>query len=164
MERSSEIFIQQYKQKHQKDSPGLPLWMVTDVMSFGSLSLLFSGLKNRDQSEISREFKVHWQVLKSWLHCLVYTRNLCAHHGRLWNRTLAIRPLIPRKAKEWHTPFSIENNKVFSIFTITNYLLKILSLEDDLKDNLIGLFQDYPQVDIHKLGFQTDWQSHEIWK
>jgi abortive infection bacteriophage resistance protein len=135
MERSSEIFIQQYKQKHQKD-----------------------------QSEISREFGVHWKVLKSWLHCLVYTRNLCAHHGRLWNRTLAIRPLIPRKAKEWHTPFLIDNTKVFAILSITNYLTKILSPEADLKGKIVGIFKDYPHVGIHKMGFVQGWKSHEIWK
>ncbi|MDE6380839.1 MAG: Abi family protein, partial [Muribaculaceae bacterium] len=24
--------------------------------------------------------------MESWLHAIVYVRNICAHHSRLWNR------------------------------------------------------------------------------
>ncbi|UCH96130.1 MAG: Abi family protein [Candidatus Aminicenantes bacterium] len=163
VDRSKEIFIQQFKQQYQEDTQGLPLWILTEVMSFGSLSLLFSGLKNSDKAEISKEFNVHWKVLKSWLHCLVYTRNICAHHARFWNRTLAIKPLIPRKVKKWRTPFSIDNNKVFSVFAITNYLIKNLSPEYHFKSKIIKFFDEYPHIDIRKIGFVTGWQSHKIW-
>ncbi len=162
--RSKEIFIRHFKQKYQEDFSGLPIWMLTEIMSFGSLSLLFSGLKNSDQSEISKEFKIHSKVLKSWFHSLVYTRNICAHHARLWNRVLAIKPLIPRKAKEWQTSLSIDNNKIFSVFTITNYLVKFLSPGYDLKIKIIELFDSYPDINIKKTGFVKGWQSHNLWQ
>jgi abortive infection bacteriophage resistance protein len=164
IDRSKELFIQHFRQKYQKDSPGLPIWMLTEVMSFGSLSLLFSGLIINDQSIISKEFSIHPKVLKSWLHCLVYTRNICAHHARLWNRTLGIKPLIPRKVKEWQTPVLIDNDKVFSVFTIANCLLSKLSPGNDLRNRLMKLFDDYPYIDKSKMGFVTDWESHELWK
>nr|WP_245153128.1 Abi family protein [Xanthomonas oryzae] len=34
-------------------------------------------------------------MLKSWLHALTSIRNICAHHSRLWNRELGIRPELP---------------------------------------------------------------------
>lgn len=164
IERSEEIFIKHFQQKYGEDSPGLPIWMLTEVMTFGSLLSLFSGLKNNDKSEISKELGVHWQFLNSWIRCLVSARNICAHHGRFWNRILGIRPMIPKKMEKWHTPFSIENNKVFSVFTITNYLLKILSSGYDLKGKIIELFDKYPSIDTNKMGFVAGWQSHELWK
>jgi abortive infection bacteriophage resistance protein len=32
---------------------------------------------------------------------MTYLRNICAHHSRLWNRELSIRPFIPNKDKRW---------------------------------------------------------------
>lgn len=164
IKRSEEIFIKHFQEKYENDSPGFPIWMSAEVMTFGSLLSLFSGLKNNDKSEISKKFGIHWKVLNSWIHCLVYARNICAHHARLWNRTLGIRPLIPRKMEKWHTPFSINNDKVFSVFTITYHLEKILSSGYDLKSKIIELFVRYPGIDTSKMGFVTGWQSHELWK
>ncbi|MGE4307572.1 MULTISPECIES: Abi family protein [Bacteroides] len=31
--------------------------------------------------------------IASWLHSIVYIRNICAHHSRLWNKVLGVRPL-----------------------------------------------------------------------
>lgn len=41
-------------------------------------------------------------VMESWLHSIVYVRNICAHHSRLWNRRLSINALVPRNT---HLPF-----------------------------------------------------------
>ncbi|WP_349293799.1 Abi family protein [Marinobacter sp. M3C] len=37
-------------------------------------------------------------LLQSWLHTLTIVRNICAHHARLWNRELGIKPELPKKA------------------------------------------------------------------
>ncbi|WP_338921411.1 Abi family protein [Pseudomonas silesiensis] len=33
-------------------------------------------------------FSLPFDVLASWLHTLTFIRNCCAHHSRLWPRTL----------------------------------------------------------------------------
>ena len=51
---------------------------------------LFGGLKRTDSNNISKDcFGIDEKILSSWIHTLVYIRNLCAHHSRIWNRTLA---------------------------------------------------------------------------
>ena len=45
--RSREKFIQHYRIKYSK-SPYLPIWMVTEVFSFGSLSAMYAGMKPSD--------------------------------------------------------------------------------------------------------------------
>lgn len=81
----------------------LPVWVLTDVLDFSDLSKLFEGLKAADQKVIADWFKVslptsvtraqrrRWRdnhPFANWLEHLTVVRNICAHHGRLWNRTL----------------------------------------------------------------------------
>lgn len=115
LSRSKEIFISHYKTKYD-ESKHFPIWIVTEVISFGALSLLFAGLKPSDQNEIAKEFCINHTVLKSWFHHLVYIRNICAHHARLWNRKLAIKPKIPIKLYAWHKPCTIQNDRIFHLY------------------------------------------------
>ncbi len=47
-------------------------------------------IKRTDSHNISKDcFGIDEKILSSWIYTLVYIRNLCAHHSRIWNRTLA---------------------------------------------------------------------------
>lgn len=63
-ERSREKFVLHYKDAYD-GFPSLPLWMVVEIMSFGSLSKLVSGLYRDDQIAISSKFELHHTVLLS---------------------------------------------------------------------------------------------------
>ena len=77
--------------------------MMLEVSSFGVLSSLYSQLKpGRDKRDIANYFGLSDKALVSWLHCIVYLRNICAHHSRLWNREMRIQPVIPISP---HKPF-----------------------------------------------------------
>lgn len=147
--RSKEIFVEHYRTKYTK-MKCLPIWMVSEIFSFGSLSILFSGLFDIDKSAIAKEFGIHHVVLRSWLHSLCYIRNICAHHSRVWNRTLAITPKIPNQSG-W--TFLIGNRKVFTILTIINYLLKKQGFNDSFKKELKSLLNKYKSVDPARMGF-----------
>lgn len=92
--RSTEPFITQFARSYV-EFPDLPIWMAAEVMSFGSLSFMFNGMNRVDQKQISARYHLQPQTLKSWLHHLVYVRNLCAHHARLWDRVFAIKADLP---------------------------------------------------------------------
>ena len=99
-----EEFINHYNDKYT-GFPTLPVWMVTEVMSLGSLSVGYRGLKRKDKKFISDEFAPNTSCLASWFHSLTYIRNICSHHGRLWNRELAIRPSRLRNIV-WNPPMT----------------------------------------------------------
>ena len=42
-----------------------------------------------------QKFGLNHQILSSWLHSISYVRNLCAHHSRLWNHQMTIKPTVP---------------------------------------------------------------------
>lgn len=83
--RSSELFVTHFKQAYI-EFPDLPVWMVTEVKSFGGLSKMFMGMSRSDQKSISSRYGLQPSIFQSWMHHFVYVRNLCAHHSRLWDR------------------------------------------------------------------------------
>jgi len=115
IKRSHETFIKEYFQKHDEETY-LPIWMAVEVISMGQLSKLYKGLARQDRQEIAvNSYDVNDVVLQSWIHVLVYVRNTCAHHSRLWNRTLAIKPKIPKSASLWE---EINNSKYLVFFLL----------------------------------------------
>jgi len=93
---SREDFVKEFFKEYDEENI-LPLWIAIEIMSFGQLSFLFRGLKRTDRNKISKDcFEIDEKILSSWIHTLVYIRNLCAHHSRIWNRTLAIKSKVPK--------------------------------------------------------------------
>jgi len=56
--RSQEEFIRHFK-NHYRGFPRLPVWIATEVMSFGLLSKLFRGLKHQDKRIIGEAYDLH---------------------------------------------------------------------------------------------------------
>jgi abortive infection bacteriophage resistance protein len=120
--RAKEAFIEHYKSKYS-GFPRLPFWMACEVMSLGSLSLLYSGLLPDPQRRICSIYGIHHEVLRNWFHVITYIRNICAHHGRLWNRELSIRPEIPHKNREW-TSLNLDNRFLFAVASVLEWICK----------------------------------------
>src|SRR5205814_505216 len=96
-----------------------------EVASFGTMFTFYRHLHFLEQKSLAGQLGLPANVLESWLHCLNYIRNVCAHHSRLWNRELAIRPSIPdrRHAPEWHVPVTPDNRRAFAVLTMLRWLL-----------------------------------------
>ncbi|WP_158268815.1 Abi family protein [Salinibacterium hongtaonis] len=93
-DRSNEAFAKHHRQRY---GGPFPVWMSTQVMSFGSLSTLYRGLEVQDRAAIALDFDVLSRVpdgdaaaLGSWLNHIRHVRNLCAHHSRVWNRNFDV--------------------------------------------------------------------------
>ncbi|QXP72122.1 Abi family protein [Polaribacter sp. R2A056_3_33] len=182
-EKHPETFIKHYKNNYSKPvNP--PSWMCLEVLTLGQLSKLYNGLKeNSDKTLIANAFGVHYSVFKSWLHTLTYVRNICGHHGRLWNRDIAIEPqwlLKPRKP--WlSNDFEGVTNRTFYVFCVIKYLLKTANPTHNLKKHLQDLMSKYPDTPIEYMGIPSipndtddadntdeaniliDWQNQPLW-
>lgn len=110
--KSKEDFILHFKKKYDT-SKGLPLWMATEIMTFGNILTFFRLMKKKDKQVIANPFGIPEQVFETWLLSLHYIRNVCAHHGRVWNRKLAVSPCLPKKLSEWHEEKFQWNNHGF---------------------------------------------------
>lgn len=74
----------------------IPIWALTEVLSFGKLPYLFELIQTPDAREVARMFGfAHPRRFGAVLRMMVDFRNTCAHGSRLYNRafkrTLSIR-------------------------------------------------------------------------
>ena len=164
--RSREPFIKHFKDKYGDLHSRLPLWMIAEILSFGKMLTFFNGVDDGMRRTIAREYGIEDRILKSWLGALNVVRNICAHHGRLWNRELGYKILIPRKQKypQWHTQVEIRNNRMFAIITILHFLLNRIAPTSKWPTRLRALLQAYPDVPIRWMGFPSDWEKSPLWK
>lgn len=164
--RSREPFIEHFREKY-KGFPTLPVWMTTEVTSFGSLSLLFKGLKNEDKRIIAHSiYKLHHKTMSNWLHFLTYIRNICAHHSRLWNKELAIKPKLEGLGKEWQQPVTPRNDRSFFVFLVLKYLLNhstnAIQWAKACEELILPIFSKY-KWSVSSMGMTNNWQNHPIW-
>lgn len=101
VDRSKEEFVSNYFSKYDEEKL-LPFWMIAELSSFGLFSKIFQKVNNDVKVPIANHFNLHSRILASWLHTLTNVRNICAHHARLWNRVLPIRPEIPLQRYHWN--------------------------------------------------------------
>jgi abortive infection bacteriophage resistance protein len=139
IEKSHEVFIKHFRTKY-KSEEYLPIWMVCEIISFGQISQLFRGLMKHDRQAIARgHFGIDQMVMVSWLHTLVYVRNLCAHHCRIWNRTLSIRPKILHRSSQWQ---NIQNEKIYCIILVLKHLMRMQQKWDEWVKKLLMLLNE----------------------
>jgi len=160
---SKEEFVEAYRLKYS-DEINLPFWMIAEIISFGLLSEIFSYLPYSVLVPISKKYNLHSAVLCSWIHTLSNIRNICAHHARLWNRKLPIRPLMPNKKyhPEFYPPNSIKTDRYVIVLTILNYLLRRINPKTSLIMDFCNLKSKFPEVPYKQMGFNENWEDLEI--
>lgn len=160
VKRSKEVFVKHFFSKHTQSH--LPVWMMVEIVSFGTLSKLYKALQPEQKRKITDGLGLPQKVFDSWFHTLVYVRNVCAHHSRIWNKMLAIKPEVPRKI-ELFKP--LNNKKIFFVLSMIEFILE--KIDDDefiLKDELRTLLMQHPEVPVNNMGFPDNWEELEIWR
>ncbi len=170
LKNSKEVFIRQHYQKYHADSRRPPAWKTLEVVSFGLLSKLYGNLGSHFESKdtIAKEINtVNHTFLRTWLQSLSQIRNICAHHGRLWNKNLPGRPkLLPRPPAPWLTlvPPVSQHHALYVHVCCMKYLLDAISPGHRFTLKLKTLFCKYPSVDLDALGFSKIWDKEPLWK
>jgi abortive infection bacteriophage resistance protein len=163
LDRSDEEFIVAFKSKYVNRFP--PSYILLEIASFGALSRLYGNLKpGKPRKDIAKLFGLSDRVFASWLHSLVYIRNVCAHHARIWNRPMSIQPLFPRNASNaWITNRQTGINRIFYALSMMLYLLNTVNPNHTFKQKLESLFRKYPNVDRTAMGFPANWHTEPLW-
>lgn len=160
LRRTNEDFITSYYNTyHLPEHP--PSWMVVECLSFGTLSKIYSNLKDRSaRKQIGDILGQYSEVIKSWMKSLTYTRNLCAHHSRLWNRFFINKPNnIPDiiTPKQNASPFQLQAYIIIQ-------LLNVIAPNHHWRNKLFELFDRKLSVSFIEMGFVENWQDDPMWK
>lgn len=163
LDRTDDDQIVRFKRTYSDAYP--PAWMTMEVTSFGTLSMLYKLLKpSLTKRKIANYYGVSDSVFESWLHSIVYVRNICAHHSRLWNKTLRIQPLFPRKIRGKFISMPVRNDRLYYVLCIIQYLLLRINPATTFTKRLKALLTEFSNADIAAMGFPTDWTKEALWQ
>jgi abortive infection bacteriophage resistance protein len=169
LERSKDSFIKDHLKRYKLDLRFPPAWKTLEIASFGCLSKLYGNLLPQIKSKdtIAQSLStVNHTYLPSWLQTITQIRNICAHHGRLWNKNLPGRPsLLSRPPSKWiaDVPNVNEHHMLYIHLCCMKYLLNVINPTNNFTNKIESLFKKYPSVDIKALGFKPNWLQEPLW-
>lgn len=156
----------------------VPLWVLVNTLTIGTISVFYSHLKQQDQNNIGRFFSLKPNELKPILQVLTLYRNACAHDERLYNLKSMNRNMRPNniKALPIHVALGIPKNTgnnymagVNDLFAIVLIFKTLLSKETfkafyNLLDSLIqDLSSKLTTISILQIetdmGFVPNWRA-----
>jgi len=151
-----------------------PSWLVIELLTAGDLQRLYAGLARKYRKAIARELHLTEPVLQSWLKSHVRVRNICAHHGRLWNRFLGVYPAIPKsKTVRWLTersafdtgnPGALEQKRLYPVLVSLQSILFTISPYSTWALRLRNLLSRYQHIPLNALGMKTNWDADRFWQ
>ena len=165
LKRSNEVFIKHYNKTYSNPKRP-PAWMTMEIVSLGLLSKIFENLKiSPEKKIIARKFNLgHPFVLESWMHSLSVIRNICAHHGRLWNRELPASMKLPKVTNNtWLSNTDFSQGKMYLALSSILFLLNTIIPRNHFKDKLKTLITQYPDIPLRQMGFPDEWEKEKLW-
>lgn len=161
---SKETFAQHFTSKYGDCHDQLPIWMASELMTFGHMLTFFRGSPAPVKRAVAQRLEIHDKVALSWFKSLNAVRNWCAHHARLWNRVLGHTPMIPDKDPQWSSPVQISGERMFGILTILQYSLCKVAPQSQWRQRFQALLNEYPDIPKLPMGFPIGWQECPMWK
>ena len=133
-----------------------PIWVITELFTFGMLSYFYNDLPMTDQKHLARElFHTVPKNLISWFRCCTDLRNICAHYGRLYFRIFTAIPAnLPDLEK------SAERRLFGVILALMTLYPDANKWNSEIYNRLKNLMILYsPVIKLNHIGFPADWES-----
>lgn len=162
LHRSDDAAIVDFFNNYANTFP--PTWMTFEISSFGTLSMMYKWLKGGySRRQIAKFYGLADTVMESWLHSIVYVRNICAHHSRLWNRRLSINAVVPKRTGLTFIKIPNDTKRVYYVLSIILYFLQTVNPNNTFSGRFKALINKYPQINIDEMGFPKDWATNSLW-
>lgn len=163
VKRSDEVFIEHYR-KTYSEPPSPPIWAVCEVMSLGQLSRWIRQLSKKDRGAIAKPFGLDQSVFGAFVHHITYIRNLCAHHNRVWNRSMTVTMQLPR-SKPKHLSQQVNpraSRKIYNTLTLLAHWLEVCSPGHSWVERLLALIDEHA-IDTAQMGFPSGYRGLPLW-
>ncbi|CTQ33931.1 Abi family protein [Jannaschia rubra] len=162
---SRDTFAEHYREKYS--SPTLPpIWMTAEIISFGQLSKWLYNLKRRaDRNAIARPFGLDERILCSVAHHVSYVRNICAHHGRLWNKRFTVTMQVPVKPAALGKALEeADERRLHNTIVMLDHMLSLTAPESGWLGRVRALIEATPLAWPSAMGFPDGWQERDVWR
>ena len=163
--RSKEDFVKEHFVKYPQSN--LPSWKALEIVSFGTLSKVFSNLSDNSlKKSIARKLGLpQHKILENWLQSLSSLRNCIAHHARVWNRVFPSTPTLPTNVTGlWIENSSVDQSRLYAHLCCLEFLHNQIHPDNDFSEQLKELIYQHKNIDIHAMGFPSGWENEPLWK
>ena len=154
IEGSKEPWIIHFNDRNDEGSLP-PSWMICNILTFGQVSFVYSNLSNAYQKRIAKAYGVNGRVLRAWMRSLTSVRNICAHHNRLWNRSIDTPFFVPNILKK----YNLDPSKLFFTLIATAILMEKISPRSRWAIEAKALLVEFSKVPRFEMGFPENWES-----
>lgn len=143
----------------------IPIWSVCEILTQGQLFTLINCLTDRkSKDEIFAGLGLDTKRMSSFLNVLRNVRNICAHHGRLWNKQLFFEMKFPKNPKPLADSLVRGEKSVFNVLTVLAHLLQIIAPQSQWHPRLCALVRAEEDFVRTGMGFPCDWRERPIWR
>lgn len=147
-----------------------PSWLMMETLTFGQLHTLVRNLARRsDRTAVARSVGINEVLLDSWLRTHVRVRNICAHHGRLWNVGLGVYPALPTSSRvpwlHWREEVRPEDRqRLYPVLVSLQSILTTISPHSTWAARLRALMLSHPDVPLRAMGMSQTWHEDPFWR
>lgn len=147
-----------------------PSWVMVEMITIGSLQSTYDNLQRRtDRMAIARTLGLNEPILASWLKTYVRVRNICAHHGRLWNVGLGVYPRLPTgSAVSWlegdQSMPAGSTKRLYPVLVSLQSILDTVSPRSTWARRLEALVSSRPEMNLRGMGIPAGWSEDPFWK
>ena len=151
----SSIMIQHFKAEYKNQK--VPLYAAIEVFSFGTLAYFYKSMKTEDQKEIAKMYyRGDNEYLSSWFDSIAYTRNICAHFGRLYDKQIIILPKL-FNSDDYDVK---DNQKLIKVLCCMRYTCREYGDWPAFVGGLSDLLDEYKDyVRPSRLGLSDRWKT-----
>ena len=162
--RQKEPYIQHFYGKYEEVSP--PLWSCVQLMSFGELvTWVDMTADNVVKKEIAQSVGFpDYKPFSSFIWSLIEVRNICAHHGRLWNKVL-MKPHETIKTLSTNHPYIkgqlpiVPTGKLFPMILLVTSVLRAINHGTSWPVRLGDLLEERSDSQLLEMGFPLNWRD-----
>ncbi len=152
-------------------SPELPpSWLMVETLTIGQLAGVYRNLGERaDRTAVARSVGLTATILESWLQTFVRVRNVCAHHGRLWNVGLGVYPAIPTSPTvSWLAGTDAlpdrSRKRLYPVLVSLQSVLDSVSPRSSWARRLHELIATRPPMNLSGMGVPDSWSDDPFWR
>lgn len=170
-QNSKEQFAEHFRQKYPQCH--MPIWIAVELLDFGPLSFLISGMKTNDLRVIADRYGIpRPELLPKWVWSLSFVRNVCAHHSRLWNKPLVNQVKPPRPSEvpalDHLASDRFALSRLYGAVAVARHMLHAINPSTSWPERLKELVATFPTVNPHvsfrSSGFPDGWEQHDLWR
>jgi abortive infection bacteriophage resistance protein len=149
----------------------MPVWVATELMTFGCLTYLYHLLSHRDADKIAANLGIRDRdLVHKWLKALNVLRNHCARNARIWNRSTVYPPKKPPANlthERLHHLRAADPNKLYFLAALIAHLVVSLRPASNWPRQFKTRMRKFPEVNgmtpQNSMGFVGGWDELPLW-